>query len=142
MKTIVQIILIFAIIGFLTCCTNQCEQLEIEENPDIFDGKSAISSTPELTGIWINTSNIQDTLKITDTLITRWNPLSETFWHYYRYSIKDDTIVLNYLGKYKILLPPFHRKYSLNESMDTFQIQGFETTYPGYEGEEFIKISK
>lgn len=141
MRPTAQFMLLIITLSLLTfCCDKSLDQLEIEDIINAKAGGIAWNGNSDLKGVWVNTLNIRDTLIITDTIVNRWDPLADSFWHYYRYSIQNDTIILDYRGRYKILTPAFYRKFQLNKALDSLIIHDFHTAYPGYEGDQFIKI--
>jgi len=119
---------------------NDLSESKVEEskNSNIAQG---ISSS-DIIGVWVNTLNNQDTIKICDTLITRWYLLANSYGHYYKYYINNDSIVLIYSGIDKLLVPPYHRKIHLNNSKDSLIIHGFYSVHPSYPGDVFTKTSK
>ena len=96
-------------------------------------------SNTDIKGVWVNIVTSRDTLMIKDSIIFRWDELSNGYGHYYRYKIISDSIILNYSGYFKVSLPPYYRRISLNNKKDTLIIQDFHTVYPSYQGDIFIR---
>jgi hypothetical protein len=90
-------------------------------------------------GVWINASNPVDTLIISDTMITRWYILAHSYGHYYRYRIKNDSILIKYTGINKLGLPAYKRKIFINKRKDSLRIQDFHSVHPSYPGDLFLK---
>ena len=99
-------------------------------------------SNMDIEGTWINTLVSWDTIHIHDTIIERWDDLSNRFAHFYTYKILTDSVFINYTGLYKVGTPPYHRKIYLNSKKDTLIIQNFHAVYPGYQGDIFVRTSK
>jgi len=96
----------------------------------------------DIKGVWVNTLVTWDTIRVYDTIITRWDELSSSYGHYYKYKINYDSIILDYSGTYKVGVPPCTRKILLNDKQDSLIIQNFHTVFPGYEGDKFFKPEK
>lgn len=147
MKHFIHFLRCFLLLGFISsflgCSTSNDEMNPNEMNPNekkennITDSKS-ISST-DIKGIWVNTLTSWDTLMIKDSIIFRWDELSNGYFHYYKYKINSDSIILDYSGNYKIGVPTCTRKILLNEKQDSLIIRDFHTVYPGYEGDIFLR---
>jgi len=119
---------------------NDLLESKVEESKNSYIAKGISSS--DIIGVWVNTLNNQDTIKICDTLITRWYFLANSYGHFYKFFIKKDSIVLHYAGINKIGLPPYQRKIYLNNNKDSLIIQGFNSVHPSYPGDVFTKTSK
>jgi len=94
----------------------------------------------DLLGTWINTVNNNDTLRVSENTITRWNSEASCSCHYYDYTIATDTIILNYTGIDKIALKPYHDKISLDKEQLLLTIQDFHLVHPSYVGDVFKKL--
>lgn len=99
-------------------------------------------SNTDIKGVWVNIVTPWDTLMIKDSIIFRWDELSSSYGHYYKYKINSDSIILEYRGTYKVGVPPCTRKILLNDKKDSLIIQNFHTVFPGYEGDKFFKPEK
>ena len=98
-------------------------------------------SNTDIKGVWVNIVTSRDTLMIKDSIIFRWDELSNGYGYYYKYKINSDSIILDYSGYYKVGVPPCTRKILLNNKRDSLIIQDFHTVYPGYDGDILIKFS-
>ena len=135
--------LIYLIICITSILFYSCVSQLNDDIIEIDDSKSGIEITnSDIIGIWINTYNHDDTIQIFDSIIKRWNPISNSFFHYYKYNILIDTIFLKYTGLYKVMTPPYYRKIYLNNRKDSLAIRYFHTVYPSYRGDKFIRILK
>jgi len=106
------------------------------------DYTSVINKT-DILGTWINTLNSHDTIKIFDGKIKRWDNLSRGFNHFYDYTLKADSIIIDYTGLYKVGTPQYRRKIHFNNSrLDLLSIRNFHTVYPGYIGDNFKKLNQ
>ena len=98
---------------------------------------------PDLTGYWINLSHSKDTLLIKDSLILRsyFGEGDTSLGHKYKYKIKEDSIMLDYLGPNKVAFAeePWVRKYQLTNNQ-LLQIENFNSVYPSYTGNKFKYI--
>lgn len=144
MQNFIHFLRCFFLLGFISsflgCSVNSDELDQIEkENNYTTDSKNV--SISDIKGTWANIVVAWDTLKISDSIINRWNYISNTYFHYYAYTIEDDSIFLNYTGLYKVSLPSYHRIIFLNDKKDTLTIEDFHTVFPDYSGDIFIKIS-
>lgn len=101
--------------------------------------KNEINSS-NLLGTWVNVLINQDTIQITDSLIKRRNIDAKCFCHLYKYYIKEDSIVLTYLGLDKIAILPYHKKIFLNKSKDSLTVRNLNIVYPSIQGEIFRKL--
>jgi len=131
MKTIrkFSITFVIMIISVIISCQKESNSKNVISNSDIF-------------GIWVNTSNAQDTIQINDTLITRWNFEGNCYCHFYKYYIKTDSITLTYSGVDKVYILPYHKKLYLNNSKDSLTIENFHAVHPAYQGDIFKKFKK
>jgi hypothetical protein len=131
MKTIrkFSIPFVIMIISVIISCQKESNSKNVISNSDIF-------------GIWVNTSNAQDTIQINDILITRWNFEANCYCHFYKYYIKTDSIILTYNGIDKVYILPYHKKLYLNNSKDSLTIENFHAVHPAYQGDIFKKIKK
>ena len=60
----------------------------------------------------------------------------------YQFWLSLDTIIIRYEGPDRIyFLYPFRNKIFVNEARDILTIVDFHRVYPGYAGDEFIKMS-
>jgi len=98
-----------------------------------------ITNQSDIYGIWINTLNAKDTIKISEAFINRWDITASGYFHFYKYQINSDSILINYTGLYKVGTPPFHRNIFINKSKDSILIQDFHSVYPGIPGDTFAK---
>jgi hypothetical protein len=119
-------LIVIMIISTIISCQKESNSKNVIHNSDIF-------------GIWVNTSNTQDTVQINDTLITRWNFETNCYCHFYKYYIKTDSIILTYSGLDKVAILPYHKKLYLNNSKDSLIIQNFHSVHPFYNGDIFKK---
>lgn len=142
MKHFIHFLRCFLLLGFISSflgCSTSNDEMNPNENEEnnLTDSKS-ISST-DIKGIWVNTLTPWDTLMINDSIIFRWDELSNGYFHYYKYKINSDSIILAYSGYYKVGVPPCSRKIFLNNKQDSLIIQDFHTYYPSYEGDIFLR---
>jgi hypothetical protein len=113
----------------------------------IINCKKESNSTPlnykaDILGTWVNTLNNKDTIIVNDTLINRWDFEDACLCHRYNYTIKNDSIILKYLGPIKVLILGLKNPgtFYINIYKDTLEIKNFNETYPGYIGDYFIKV--
>lgn len=145
MKHFTHFLRCFLLLGFISSflgCSTSNDEMNPNENEEnnLTDSKS-ISST-DIKSIWVNTLTSWDTLMIEDSIIFRWDELSNGYGHYYKYKINSDSIILEYSGTYKVGVLPCTRKILLNDKQDSLIIQNFHTVYPCYEGDKFFKPEK
>ena len=145
MKHFIHFLRCFLLLCFISSCigcsTNN-DEMNPNENEDNNSTDSKSISSNDIKGIWVNTLTPWDTLMIKDSIIFRWDELSNGYHHYYKYKINSDSIILDYSGYYKVGVPPCTRKILLNNKKDSLIIRDFHTVYPGYEGDNFFKSVK
>ena len=133
----------YLLVGILAFLLFGCTEYVETTNIDNIHAKETIyniiTNLSDIYGKWINTSNTQDTIQITEGSISRWDRYSDGYFHFYNYQIKSDSILIDYTGLYKVGTPLFHRNIFINTSKDSLLIQGFNSVYPGIAGDTFIK---
>jgi hypothetical protein len=131
------------LIGTLTFlllgCTEYVEPTPIKSTNSKGTICDTITNVSDIYGIWINTLNSQDTIHISEGFINRWDRLASGYFHFYKYQINSDSILINYTGLYKVGTPPYHRNIFINNSKDSILIQDFKSVYPGIDGDTFAK---
>jgi hypothetical protein len=103
--------------------------------------RTSINKT-DILGTWINTINSDDTIIIFEGKMARWERISKSFFHFYDYTLKGDSIIIDYTGLYKVGTPQYRREIYLNNSLDLLSIRNFHTVYPGYIGDKFRKLNQ
>jgi hypothetical protein len=98
-----------------------------------------ITNQSDLYGTWINTVNARDTIQISEGLINRWDEIGGGFFHFYKYQISSDMILIKYTGLYKVGTVPYYGKIYINHSKDSVLILGFQSVYPSVAGDTFAK---
>jgi hypothetical protein len=143
MKHIKLLLFLFGIVVLLLfSCTKNSDSIDTKTVSTKGSNSKNVISNSDIMGIWVNTLNSKDVIRIFDFHMNRWDALASGFYHYYNYTIKSDSIIINYTGLYKVGTPPYHRKIYLNNSKDSLTIQNFHSVYPSNPGDTFIKISK
>jgi hypothetical protein len=98
-----------------------------------------ITNQSDIYGTWINTVNARDTLRISEGFINRWDEMGDGFFHFYKYQISSDMILIKYTGLYKVGTVPYYGKIYINHSKDSILILGFQSVYPSVAGDTFAK---
>lgn len=102
---------------------------------------NTLISKSDILGTWVNASNNIDTIIINNSDIRRWYPTLSCYCHTYSYSLKNDSLLLNYTGIDKIFCTVNEVKIFLNKNKDTLEIQNFHSICPGGNTDDyFIKI--
>jgi hypothetical protein len=125
MKTRFFSIIIILIILFFSCEKDKTE--ETLKKADII-------------GKWVNFENALDTLAIGDSIIDRTDTLWLDYRHHYKYRLKDDSIIIYYIGICEIGLDTFRTKISLFENKTELSIDSFSNYFPKINGFIYRKI--
>jgi hypothetical protein len=131
------------LIGILTIislgCTKNLDLTPIKSFSSNVTIRDTITNPSDIYGTWINTSNPKDTIKISEGFIERWDISSSGYFHFYKYQISVDSILIKYTGLYKVGTPPYHRTIFINTNKDSILIRGFHSVYPSSVGDIFVK---
>lgn len=95
-----------------------------------------------LIGTWVNTINNIDTINIDNEKIHRIDTLYKVYNHIYTYTIDNDKIIIDYIGKDKILIEPKQINIEMNKDNTEITFSGINEYYPKYPGETFKKLQK
>jgi hypothetical protein len=116
--------LLLSLLLIIGCDTENISDLQIDRS--------------KLIGEWINIIEERDTLFIKDTIIIRTDLLTLKPRHAYKYSLKEDSIKIRYVGEYYIYAPELSFKIFLD--YDILTIENFSTYFPKQNGDVFSKL--
>jgi hypothetical protein len=122
MKTKIIAIMIISVI--ISC------QKELNSN--------ALINKADILGTWVNTSDNKDTIVVNDTIIKRWDILDNCLCDLYLYTIKKDSIFINYIGPIKVVILANPHWFYFNIIKDTLEIRKFHEVFG--DGDFFKKI--
>jgi hypothetical protein len=139
MKRIRFILLLAGIIAIGFACSKSNDS-KITNNMNL---KSRIPvHYSDINGNWHNLTNTLDTLHFdsSDSILTRWYEGYPGAFHFYRFTIDVDTIILDYYAPDKVGRPIARRKILLSIGKDTLMIQNLNTVFPDYLGSIYKRI--